>query len=249
MTRTWTLLAFLVGVPLGLSACLSEDDARAYGYEQGLQGEGYSRILSGHVEQHRSGWVEGNAIYCQNLSFTALARAQGALPTGICPISDQDLQSYCQLVDYAAFGNADQDLPQACTPSQAERTAFTTARAERFCTSAQGREDTRAAARGLFSYGACSPGWRVQECERSDRVLDASRPYCAGTLAYISGIESQIISAQGQAVREAADDLAELSLLETPSDDEAERLEDLEAYLQWVPNCRLRGLTLDCRVD
>jgi len=229
-----------------LTACLSPGDARSLGFEQGLRGEGYARILGRNADEHRQGWSEGNAQYCRTLSYPALARSLGRLPSGICSFSDAELRQYCQNVDYAAFGRADQDLPSACLPSSSQQTAFRQARVATFCTASFGQSDTRSAANRLWSFGACSPGSERRSCERSSAIANAARPYCEGSRDYAAGVETIVLRAQRSSVSDATDELIDLASLEAPSPEQVERRVQLGDYLDWAGDCDVRGYFMDC---
>ena len=239
------ILALILGCSI-LAACLSAPGARSLGYQQGLEGEAYDSILGKHANEHREGWVEGNAQFCRTVSYPALARSLRPIPAGVCAFSDRDLAAYCRAVDYAAFARADQDLPQACLPSSADQSVYQETRIAAFCTTEQAQRDLRSVAQRLWDYGACARDSSRRSCQRSSALSNAARDYCAANLAYQNGAQSVFVRAQSDAIQDASAELAENSARLNPTPADTEYRYQLTTYLRWAPDCDLRNLTIDC---
>lgn len=242
MLRFYLLCLFC----LSLSACLSPEGARSLGLEQGLAGEPYQRIFGENSDAHRTAWLEGNAQYCQTLSFPALARALQPLPVGICPIPESGRRAYCRNMDYAALGRADGALPTACAPTSAQTLAFTQARSATYCTRAQGQMDMRRPLKRAWSTGACAPGASRSACEWTRAASVGARYYCTQDPDYSSGMSHALLQAQSHAIGEAGEELADLSQLPEPNEEQSARREALQDYLDWAPTCTWLGERLDC---
>ena len=234
-----------------LAACLSPEDAESLGLKQGLEGKRYSSIPGKSTEIHRLAWAEGNATYCETVSYSELARNVRSLPTGVCTFSNADVRSYCDNINYAAFGRVERSIPEGCSISETNRRAYINSRDAAFCTRDQGRSDawSQAKTRWQRGVGYCSIDvGSERNCERIGSMhTTRSRGYCRSSHEYWQGVRRAFLEKKSEPVQIARKIVRFYRSATIPFNDaDLREWKAAEDYLLWAPHCDLVGYNIEC---